>query len=142
MDKDKVCSPLGGDNHTCIPGCYLPRQQCVDVGHPWTCSFPPSMLKEALEAQLSHPDMTVRNNEIVVDSRSVTDQLPASIEAFFVKKDSTVSERSVVAKAWREFNAEHRLVGEESAVPLLQLDLTAPSRSVFSVAAEGRHVGT
>ena len=48
----KTCYPLGGNGHTCIPGCYPEGQDCKSVGHPYSCSYPPDQLRDALQAQL------------------------------------------------------------------------------------------
>ena len=64
MDGSKVCNPLGGDGVSCIPGCYPKGQECEDVGHAWMCSFPPSQLKQALQAQQDRADFRERNNEV------------------------------------------------------------------------------
>ena len=66
MDGSKVCNPLGGNGVTCIPGCYPKGQECPDIGHAWSCSFPPTQLKEALQAQQDRSDMRARNNEVCV----------------------------------------------------------------------------
>jgi hypothetical protein len=133
MDESKVCHPLGGNGRTCIPGCFLPSQQCKDADHPWTCSFPPARLKVALEAQLSHPDLQARNNEIVVDMTSLVNRMPSAIEAFFLTPLSHGTEREKVLNAWRRFNQEHGAKSEGDAAPLLQLDVSQETNP-FSVA--------
>ena len=64
MDGSKTCTHLGGDGEKCIPGCYPKGQQCQDVGHDWSCSYPPSRLKQALQAQQNNGNMARRNNEV------------------------------------------------------------------------------
>lgn len=51
MNEQKLCEPLGGDGSACIPGCSPLGQTCPEVGRDWSCSFPPSRLREALEHQ-------------------------------------------------------------------------------------------
>ena len=131
MSEQKVCTPLGGDDR-CIPGCYPRGQQCQEVGHTWTCSYPPSMLKEALEAQLSRADYVAKNNEIVVDTRSITSSLPGSIEAFFLVPNSFGEERARVVDAWRAFRRIYGLVDESTIPPLLLFDVRRPGQP-FSV---------
>ena len=122
MDENHVCTPLGGDGETCIPGCYPKGQQCHEVGHDWTCSYPPTMLKEALEAQLARADYRARNNEIVISTAAMTAALPGAVEAFFVTPMSDVNERGQVVRAWRDFQQMYGLT-EEQIPPLLEMDL-------------------
>ena len=70
MDNQKVCKPAHGDGHTCIPGCYRDGEQCADMNRDWLCSYPPSQLKNALQKHLDRG--ATKNNEIVVDTRSIT----------------------------------------------------------------------
>ena len=58
----KTCPRLGGDAH-CIPGCFPPGRQCPDIGQDWQCSYPPTQLKAALQAQQSRASYRNRNNE-------------------------------------------------------------------------------
>ena len=118
---DKICNPLGGDGATCIPGCYPAGQQCPDVRHEWSCSFPPTHLREALQAQELR--FLARNNEMVVDLRSVERNLPDAIAGFFYCARSGTSEIQRVQRARADFLAYYGLSSERGP-PLLVLDLS------------------
>ena len=77
-----TCGGGHGDS-TCIPGCHLPSSQCQHVHRDWTCSWPPEMLKSAMRAQLARGNPSSTHNEIVIDTRSVEEDPPAAILAFF-----------------------------------------------------------
>lgn len=118
MDGSKVCSPLGGDGVSCIPGCYPQGKTCPEMGHTWSCSFPPSHLREALQAQQDRADFKARNNEIVVDLRSVLEQLPDSIQGFFAMGGDDLLARDARDKFLDEYG-----LAEADGPPLLRLDL-------------------
>ena len=99
------------------------------------------MLKEALEAQDSRGDYRARNNEIVVSTRSVTTNLPESVEAFFVLPWAAGWEHDKVVNAWRDFARAYELTDEASTPPLLQLDVRRDANP-FSVAASFRDLRT
>lgn len=92
----KVCSPLGGDGSSCIPGCSPVGQQCHEVGHDWQCSFPPNRLKDALEHQQARPSYRNRNNEIIVDVNDLQTKLPDAIQAFFILTTSDADDAGKV----------------------------------------------
>ena len=119
----KLCNPLGGDGVTCIPGCYPAGQQCPELGHDWSCSFPPSKLREALQAQERRVDYLHRNNEMVIDLRSIEHNLPHAILGFFYCAHSGSSEVQRVRNARRAFLAHYALSSEQGP-PLLVLDLS------------------
>ena len=98
----------------------LYRQRC-DV-----CSYPPSMLEAAL-TKLSRDDYVRRNNEVVIDTRSVIEHLPNAIEAFFLVPDSYGEERNRVINAWRFYWRLFELQGREGP-PLLRLDVNSHDR--------------
>ena len=81
MDSAKVCPNLYGDADgpageaaaTCIPGCYLPAQQCPEVLRKRTwdtspyahgCSYPPTDLKGALTANEWLRDTALRQRRV------------------------------------------------------------------------------
>ncbi|KAL1496682.1 hypothetical protein AB1Y20_014276 [Prymnesium parvum] len=127
MDGNKVCHPLGGDGVHCIPGCYPLGQTCAEVGHEWSCSFPPTQLREALQAQLRREDMKQRNNEIVVDLASVEAQLPRSIEGFFVG-----AEEAHVREVREQFMLDFGL-SDADGPPLLRLNLDGGGEAPFTL---------
>jgi len=129
----KLCRPLGGDGVTCIPGCYPRGQQCADVGHAWSCSFPPTQLGACLRAQEQRVDFLHRNNEIVVDMRSIEQNLPHAIAGFFYCARSGSSERSKVELARNSFLSHYHLSNAEGP-PLLVLDLPGGGSRPFSLA--------
>ena len=129
MDPKKVCNPLGGDGVQCIPGCYPVGQQCADKRRDWLCSYPPSQLREALEAHQRRG--AVKNNEIVVSTSSVVASLPSSIEAFFVIRGGPEGEAQNVVRVHDAFVREYRLP-EALQPPILQLSLHDGSLSPFS----------
>lgn len=122
MDPLHTCStPYGDDN--CIPGCYPPGQQCQDYDYArdWLCSYPPTLLKEAMSHQLWRG--VSDHNEVVVDMRSV--EPPRSIAAvFYLAGRGEAFERE--RETARNFHANFlREFGDRigNTVPLLQLDL-------------------
>ena len=123
----KRCTKLGGDG-ICIPGCSPAGQDCDAVRRTWDCSYPPSQLQKALQAQRANPDYRKKNNEMVVDVRSVTRHLPNSIEAFFFMRSGDETMKRNARLAYSAFLAEY----PRSSVALLQLDLESPS-APFSV---------
>lgn len=120
MDPAKVCETLGGDGTSCIPGCYPDGQQCADVHRDWLCSYPPTQLRHALEAYTRRG--AVKNNEIVVATSSVVQQLPTSIEGFFLIRDAPESEKRRVVDAHDKFCRLYRLE-EANRPPILELSL-------------------
>jgi len=118
----KVCPTLGGDSQ-CIPGCYPPGHSCIDVGHEYECSFPPQNLQQALQAQLVRQARDQIHNELVVDQRSVTPNLPNSIEAMFYLSTSTTEELQRMRRVHTDFVREY----PHADVVLLMLDLAAHS---------------
>ena len=119
----KVCHPLGGDGVRCIPGCYPKGQWCPELHHAWSCSFPPTHLKEALQAQEGRIDFRMRNNELVVDLSSVSANLPSAIEGFFYFPGSGAAERAKAAEARQAFLGMYGLT-EADGPPLLLVDLS------------------
>jgi len=133
----KVCHPLGGDGVTCIPGCYPWGRQCPDVGHDWSCSFPPNQLREALTAQEHRADYLHRNNELIIDMQSIEEHLPYAIIGFFYNARSGSSERSRVKLVRSSFLAHYSL-GSDEGPPLLVLDLPNGGRRPFTLATSQR----
>ena len=117
MDPSKLCSSPVGDadrprsEQKCVPGCYPPGQQCAELEAadkakfleetggfaPWDrgpyvprCSYPPEMLKQALEANLwliTDPAQKRRtHNEMVVDLRSIVSNLPGAVEGLYADR--------------------------------------------------------
>jgi len=125
MDGRKICNPLGGNGASCIPGCYPKGEWCPEVGHTYSCSFPPEQLKEALQAQEESAHMLNRNNEIVVDTKTVAANLPGSIQGFFF----TASDPTMEAKAQADTGDVRRVflqqfeLSEADGPPLLKLDV-------------------
>ena len=80
----KKCKNLQGvGDGSCIPGCFPKGKQCTDLHQTHECSFPPTRLRDALQAQLDRPSFLHRNNEVVIDLRSITSRLPNAIAGFF-----------------------------------------------------------
>ena len=132
MDPTKVCEPLGGDGVTCIPGCYAAGKQCPDMHRDWQCSYPPSELREALRVQKSRDGYRLKNNEIVIEPRSVVDGLPESVEAFFVPRGSTPTERFKVFRYREAFLRAYPRLPPERQPPVLLLDLTDGTSAPFA----------
>jgi len=122
----KLCDPLGGDGSSCIPGCYPMGQQCPDLDRTYECSFPPTHLRDALMAQQARHDYRDRNNEMVVDLRSMSSNLPNSIQAFFLLSTST--DEGYVRAARKTFLLDYGLT-EDSGPPLLLLSFEGGSIS-------------
>jgi len=119
----KTCGGGYGDAH-CIPGCSPPGQQCQDVRHSWSCSWPPSHLADCMRAQLQTSDgarpiaQAVRHNEIVIDTRSIEAHLPRVVSGFFFVQDA-----SKARLARSNFIAAYGL--EPGQVPLVKMDFSA-----------------
>ena len=146
MDGSKLCDNLVGDRDpdspegeaaaTCIPGCYLPGDQCADklAADPnhrgkyiASCSYPPTQLKDALEAHEWGQTNENRHvwNELVVDLRSVTSRLPASVEGFFCPVGAGQGERAKLSRTRDAFLADYGLPSDAAEVVLVQLDFGA-----------------
>ena len=116
----KFCS--NDSNSSCIPGCYPRGQQCQELGRDWDCSFDPSSLRGALQAQLdrchggNRPGVCESHNEVVVDTQSVVEHLPSSIKAFFFLKSPTKAQT-----ARQSFLTAYGL--RPSQVPLVHVNL-------------------
>jgi len=117
-----VCDPLGGDGSTCIPGCSPSGKQCQEIRSPFGCSYAPTHLKDALTDQQA--GQASRNNELVVDTRSIVSGLPTSIEAFWYTPYSNAGEVQRLQQVHRGFLREYGLT-ELAGPPLLTLDLTS-----------------
>lgn len=141
MDSNKVCDPLGGDGVRCIPGCYPHGEQCAEMHRDWLCSWPPSQLRDALEAQRMRPGGLNKNNEMVVDTRSVVNGLPASIEAFFITRGSSALEYNKVLRAHEAFLREYPSIPASMQPPLLELDLRDGGKTPFTWREPGRGGG-
>ena len=70
---------------------------------------------------------------MVVDTRSITTQLPEVIEAFFVQPDSSHAEREHVVQAHAQFLRDYPHLSQGARPLLLQLDLDLDG-SPFSLA--------
>lgn len=112
------CGGGPGDGIGCIPGCYPDGQQCQQVGHDWNCAWPPSMLREAMEAQLARGRPSGSHNEIVIDTRSIVANLPGAILGFFYEVSS-----SAAVEMRQAFLATYGLSADQ--VPLVQVNLNA-----------------
>ena len=112
-----LCRRYGDDE--CIPGCFPPAKQCSPGGKAYECSYPPDQLAAALAAQEASSSFAGRNNEMVLDTRSVVHGLPNTVEGFFflsTMADGEASMRSVQQR----FAAAYHLTAE-SAPPLVRL---------------------
>ena len=133
------CDGGYGDGVECIPGCYPKGEECNDVGRMWMCSYAPSALKEALQFQESlgvYPDLIIRgqgenNNEVVLDTRSITENLPHVVLAFFYRPEDThEAGEAVVREHRRNFLRAFGLSNEHA--PLVRYDPHVES-GVFSL---------
>jgi hypothetical protein len=126
MAGNRNCGGGFGDAVSCIPGCPPIGQQCTDgSSYHYGCSYPPGKLRDALQVQVriglpSH-------NEVIVDTRSVEQALPASILAFFYEVGA--ADHGAAARLVRShFLSTYGL--EADAAPLLRMDLgAAPGRA-------------
>ena len=116
------CGGGYGDGVTCIPGCYPRGGQCHEVHRDWTCSWPPSMLRDALQAQLARSDPSNTWNEMVIDTRSVEADYVGAVLGFFYLAPSGAgrgparSERAAFARAFGL---------SDDAAPVVAVDLGA-----------------
>ena len=138
----KTCAQLHGDGDRCIPGCSSRASSCdpLDAGsESYGCSFRPEHLREALFSQGSSEAALARNNEMVVDMRSVESQLPRSIEAFFYVSSMGPSEREQVRRVRERFLAEHKLDGRApGSPPLLRLDFRSAGKDAGGMVVGSR----
>ena len=145
----KHCNGGYGDGDTCIPGCSPKSEMCARANanefcgqeNSWCtfCSFAPTDLAEALKFQEGMgvwPDLIDRgqggnNNEFVVDTRSIDEQLPQIVLAFFYRVEPTHDggEEDVRNQRAAFLRAYHL---SESAVPLVRLDVSQPA-GVFTL---------
>jgi len=153
MDGSKMCHGLHGDidettgEPTCIPGCNVPGQQCADrlAANPWHvgpyvagCSYPPTQLKEALEAHRWGAAEQNRNvwNEMVIDLRTVTANMPDVVEGFFCPPSAGGEAKVKLARTRAAFMRQYER--DEAMVLLLTLDTSKPEPfSALNAAAHG-----
>ena len=86
----------------CTPGCFT--KSCTDMGrehNAYSCSFWEEELELALRAQQERESMRNRNNEMVVDTRTVVDARPLSVEAFFYRAGSPASDIDMARRVRR-----------------------------------------
>ena len=117
----KTCRTLYGDGEHCIPGCSPRASSCNPklVDSAFGCSFRPEHLKEAMLAQQARASFLNRNNEMVLDVRSVERSLPHSIIAFFYVSTMSTSEQADVRELHSAFLAEYRLRRNAAGTPPL-----------------------
>ena len=136
MAPSKICGTIGGDGTTCIPGCSPVGEQCHEVGHLYSCSFPPHKLKDALEGQKTlhgahDTHGGYRNNEVVVDLIDFTERLPAGIAGFFFMKNNE-HDKQEIQKAHRDFISQYKFP-RQAAPPLMSLDLNCGCDQPFTL---------
>lgn len=117
--QSKVCEKLYGDE-TCTPGCFPPEGHCTPGGRAYDCSFPPHQLADALRAQETTSSFAGRNNELVLDTRSVVHALPHSIDGFFFLSTMGDAGAEALARVRANFMARYRLTAAD-APPLVRL---------------------
>lgn len=143
---NKVCDPLYGDGVKCIPGCLSPEtrgQFCEDYHDgrmfSWTdCAFSPSHLADALRRQIENEPLRGRNNEAVIDMRSVS--LPHQIEAFVIQVGPHgggaawrgSEQEAIMVAAHDRFVAQYFEGDYAAAPPLLLLDLESGGDAPFT----------
>ena len=132
----KTCRPLGGDGVTCIPGCSPNGQQCQQIGRNYGCSFPPTELKAALEAQEGRQDFLNRNNEMVINYETLSHGLPDVIEAFFTPPIAKEAPNRMFAEQARAMFLADFGLDEDDGPPLLFVDLKNGGSAPFSVIVE------
>ena len=130
----KNCRPLGGNGDSCIRDAAPNGQQCQQLGQDWSCSFPPTQLKAALEAQESRDDRLMRNNEMVIDFESLSPHLPGVVEAFFTPPLPKGNEYRRFTEEARRLFLEDFELSDDDGPPLLVVDLEHGGDAPFSVA--------
>lgn len=130
MTGGKVC---GVPNPTgCIPGCgWAPYEWCPEAV-PWRCAWPPKKLDQMLEAHQQYN--TKQHNEVVLQARAWTEQMPSTIEAvwfFEASGPGDEHDRQKLLKARVYVEGVHKRFLDAfglsaSEVPLLAFD---PTRS-------------
>ena len=123
----RTCDHGGpGDGQTCIPGCAPLERQCFTPEcNCWDCSFPPTHTREALQAQLKAG--VVRHNEVIIDTRSISENLPGVVLGFFYLAGNDASD----ARETREdFVTAYGL--DADAAPLIRVDWSA-DQDVFTL---------
>ena len=97
------------------------------------CSYPPTDLKGALEAN----EWTRRNqdrnswNELVIDLRSVVARLPAIVEGFFCPAGATSAERDKTRRWRSSFLEEYGMPSDSAEVVLAEMDLSAAHSGII-----------
>jgi len=125
-----TCNGGYGDGVRCIPGCYPAGAQCQDVGRDWTCSWPPTMMQQALQAQLNRHDPSDTWNELVVDTRSVEADPARAILAFFTLGGVGAAQ----ARGERQAFMSTLGLNVQQAPPLVRLSLGATAHdAVFTL---------
>jgi hypothetical protein len=117
--QDKVCDTLGGDED-CTPGCFGKDHQCTPGGQAYECSFPPHQLADALRAQEATDSFRGRNNEMVLDVRSIVHGLPNTILGFFFLSTHPEGLRDMRSVQKRFISAYH--LTPDTAPPLVALN--------------------
>ena len=85
---------------------YVMPHFCPDapVLRDWDCYFPPSNLADALEHHASSNRNHARNNEVVIDLRSVLPRLAEGvIEAFFIQPAGAERHAEAMVRAYNRF---------------------------------------
>ena len=115
----QVCDTLFGDED-CTPGCFPKEQQCTPGGRAYECSFPPEELADALRAQEAADNFRGRNNEMVLDVRSISHGLPNTVEGFFFLSKHPEGLADMRALQKRFMSAYH--LTPDTAPPLVSLN--------------------
>ena len=129
MTGSKTC-PLPTPRY-CIPGCgWAPYEWCPQA-KPWRCAWPPDKLDQMLTKHQQNPHV---HNEVVLEARAWSEQLPRTIEAvwFFEQGEAGAEhDRGILSKARAYVEDVHERFLDEfelssSDVPLLAFN---PTRS-------------
>ena len=123
------CNGGPGDGVSCIPGCAPVGSQCLEsTCWCWDCSFPPTHLASALQAQMSGGGETW--NEAVVDPLSVESSLPRAVLAFFYESgerggsdDAQAANRDSARRYQSAFMGEYGVSADFAPIVRLDLDV-------------------
>ena len=94
---------------------------CTPGGQAYECSFGPDHIGDALAAQAAVEHFRNRNNELVLDTRSVVHSLPYSIDGFFYLSSTEPDGAAYMHDVQQRFKAAYHL-SDEHTPPLVRLN--------------------
>jgi hypothetical protein len=136
----KLCDPPGRSD-TCIPGCFskgtngdpewcVPKHQEVTFSCAWRprdldgmLNVHRASLKREHQKDAHLPKCFKCYNEVVLSTAEWVKRLPGTIAAFFVQKNTSVTERAAIVDTRRKFLLRYHVL-PETRVPMLEWDVS------------------